>query len=116
MLGVYEGRHSSGLLRLGYGVEGDSGLSGALGPKDLDYPSAWKSAYAKRDVKWKYSGGYHIDSCFERIPQPHYGPFAKPAANVLNGQLQDILARLRNSLFRQVGAPSRFFAALLKLV
>src|SRR5581483_6556369 len=57
MFGIDKGSHPTAFLSFGNDLEGDRGLAGRFGTKNLDYPPSWKPAYTQRCVARNRSGG-----------------------------------------------------------
>ena len=73
MLGIYYCRYAALPLGLGYGVDGQRGLTRRFGAVDLDDTSARKTAHAESGVQRYRTGGYHLYVFYCIVTQTHYG-------------------------------------------
>ena len=92
MLGVDEGAHAAGLLRLGDAVQGERGLARRLGAVDLDDAPARQAAHAKREVEPERAGrdGVDLDRALA-LAEAHDGALAERALDLSDRRVQGAL-------------------------
>ena len=92
VLGVDERGDAAGPLRVGDGVEGESGLTRGLRPIDFDDAAAREPANAERDVEGDRPGGDHGDRGALVAAETHDGALAELAINLGEGGFEGLFA------------------------
>ena len=77
MLGIDEGSDAALLLRLGDGMDGEGGLTGALRAEDLDDAATRIAAHAECGIKGHTARRDDLYLLYLFIAHPHDGPFPK---------------------------------------
>jgi len=111
VLGVDEGGHAAGLLRVGDGVQGDGRLARGLRAVDLDDTAAGQSADAQRDVE-----RHDLDRRAGLVAQTHHGALAVRAVDLGQGVLDRLVlvgSLLREFLVRGGAALGRHAASFV---
>ena len=89
MLGVDEGAHAAGLLRLSNGVQGQRGLARRLGSVDFHHTAARQAADTEGEVESDRSRGNNGD-VFRFTTERHDGSLAKLFFDGGYGRLNDL--------------------------
>ena len=71
MFRINKGSYTSSFLRLGNGMDGQSGLTAALRTKNLDDASTRIATHTKGGIQSDASGGYHVHLFHIFIAQLH---------------------------------------------
>ncbi len=77
VLGVDEGGHPAGLLRLGDQMQGQGSLAGRLRPEDLHHASAREAAHAQRGIERNRAAGDHRHRHHRAGSQAQNGAFTE---------------------------------------
>jgi hypothetical protein len=101
MLGINEGRDSSGLLSFSHSMKSNCRFARSLRPENFHDSSLRKATYSKGYVKGEYSCGDDFHSGSEGFPKSHYGTFAELAPDIFNCLFENIFPCLRGFLLRQ---------------
>ncbi len=71
MLGINYGSNATELLGLGYGMDGQSGLTRRFGTEDLNYSAARVAPHAQGIVETDRAGGDHLDIHYRVVAELH---------------------------------------------
>ncbi len=92
MLGVDEGRDTTGGLRFGDDLQRERGLAGGLGTVDLDDAPARDAADAQCGVERERTGGNRIDDLeCGVLAEAHQRALAELALDLLPGEIEYFL-------------------------
>ena len=100
MLRIDKCRYTAGLLCLGDGVYGESGLTRALGAVYLYDAALGVTAHAEGGIKADAARGYHVYVLYLFVTEFHYRPLAEVFLYLCHGGLKGFeLAFLCRGLF-----------------
>ena len=88
MFGIDEGSDAAGFLAFGDGVDGEGGLTGALGAIDLDDASTGEAADTESHVEADGAGGDNVELLVGAVAEFHDGAFAVAFLNLVEGALE----------------------------
>ncbi len=93
VLGVDEGRNPTGLLHLGYCVQGQGGLARRLGAVDLDDATTRQATHAQGDVQAQRTRRHRVDVARSVVvAQPHDRALAELLVDLVECQLERLVA------------------------
>ena len=94
VLGVDVGTHPAHALRLGHDVQGQRGLAGGLGSKDLRDPPTGQTADTECHVERQRPRGHGVDLEGGLLPHLHDRALAEVLLDLAQGQFERLLAHL----------------------